>query len=82
MSKNITIYTTNTCAYCGMVKKFLTLKGHKYNEVNLDDEPERRQEAVELSGAMTVPITVIENGDGVKDVTIGYNPTQLTSALA
>ena len=82
MSKTITIYTTNACAYCVMVKKFLTIKGQEYNEVNLDDEPERRQEAVELSGAMTVPVTVIENGDGMKNVTVGYNPTQLASALA
>lgn len=82
MSKKITIYTTNTCAYCVMVKKFLKIKGHEYDEVNLDDFPERRQEALEISGAMTVPVTVIENGDGMKDVTIGYNPSQLASALA
>lgn len=82
MSKKITIYTTNTCAYCGMVKKFLTIKGQEYNEVNLDNEPERRQEALDLSGAMTVPVTVIENGDGMKNVTVGYNPSQLASALA
>jgi len=53
-----------------------------YDEVNLDEHPERRQEAVELSGAMTVPVTVIENSEGIKDVTIGYNPSQLSSALA
>ncbi len=82
MSKKITIYTASTCAHCVMVKKFLAIKGQKYDEVNLDDYPERRQEAVDLSGAMTVPITVIENGDGIKDVTVGYNPTQLASALA
>lgn len=82
MSKNITIYTTNTCAYCPMVKKFLTMKGQEYNEVNLDENPERRQEAIDVSGAMTVPVTVVENGDGMKNVTVGYNPAQLTSALA
>lgn len=82
MSKKITIYTTNTCAYCVMVKKFLTTKGQEFSEVNLDDEPERRQEALDLSGAMTVPVTVIENSDGMKNVTVGYNPSQLASALA
>lgn len=82
MSKKITIYTTNTCAYCVMVKKFMKLKGQEYSEVNLDNEPERRQEALDLSGAMTVPVTVIENGDGMKNVTVGYNPSQLASALA
>ena len=82
MSKKVTIYTTNTCAYCVMVNKFLTVKGHQYEEVNLDQEPERRQEALDLSGAMTVPVTVVHQADGMKDVTVGYNPSQIASALA
>ena len=82
MPNKITIYTTNTCAYCAMVKKFLTIKGQKFEEVNLDEHPEKRQEAMDMSGAMTVPITVIEKADGMKNVTVGYNPTQITSALA
>jgi glutaredoxin len=36
MAKDITIYTTNTCAYCVMVKKYLAGKGLTYQEVNLD----------------------------------------------
>ncbi len=27
MVKNITIFTTNTCSYCQMVKKYLGAKG-------------------------------------------------------
>ena len=59
MAKNITIYTTNTCGYCSMVKKFLTAKGQTYEEVNLDQDPARQQEALALSGALTVPVTVV-----------------------
>ena len=58
MAKDITIYTTNTCAYCVMVKKWLALKGFKYNEVNLDEHPERAKEAMEISGQMAVPVEV------------------------
>ncbi len=82
MPNKITIYTTNTCAYCAMVKKFLTIKGQTYDEINLDDHPDKRQEAMALSGAMTVPITVITKADGMQDVTVGYNPSQLASAIA
>ena len=82
MPKKITVYTTTTCAYCVMVKKFLTIKGCKYEEVNLDKEPERRQEAQTLSGALTVPVTVVTKADGMKTVTIGYNPGSLTAAIA
>src|SRR4051812_7924372 len=50
MVKNITIFTTTTCAYCPMVKKYLGAKGFTYDEVNLDTNPERQQEALALSG--------------------------------
>jgi len=82
MSKKITIYTTNNCAYCVMVKKYLTSKGHVYEEVNVELDPARRQEAIELSGAMTVPVTVVIDDRGQRDITIGANYGKLASALA
>lgn len=82
MTKDITIFTTNTCSYCGMVKRFLDLKGHSYSVVNLDEHPERNQEAYDLSnGALTVPITVITKHDDSKQVVVGYNLGQLAPAL-
>lgn len=82
MVKKITIFTTNSCAYCGMVKKYLGSKGHQYEEVNLNDDPARQQEAFELSGSLTVPITVIESQDDTKQVVVGYNLQQLAPAVA
>jgi glutaredoxin 3 len=83
MAKDITIFTTNTCSYCGMVKRFLDLKGQAYEVVNLDEHPERNQEAYELSnGALTVPITVVTKQDNSKQVVVGYNLSQLAPAIA
>ncbi|HSX46678.1 MAG TPA: glutaredoxin domain-containing protein [Patescibacteria group bacterium] len=82
MVKNITIFTTNTCAYCGMVKKFLGAKGINYEEVNLDAYPERQKEAYEISGALTVPVTVVTKTDDTKEVVIGYNLAKLAPAVA
>ncbi|MCA9348185.1 glutaredoxin family protein [Candidatus Saccharibacteria bacterium] len=82
MAKKITVYTTNTCAYCVMVKKYLTNKGHRYEEVNLDTNPERQQEALELSGALTVPVTVVTKEDDSRAVVVGWNLPQLAPALA
>ena len=81
MVKNITIFTTNTCAYCGMVKKFLGTKGITYEEVNLDQNPERQQEAFALSGALTVPVTVVTKADDTQEVVVGYNLAKLAPAL-
>lgn len=83
MSKKITIFTTNTCAYCVMVKKFLDVKGKTYDVVNLDEQPERQAEALALSGALTVPITLVEDSESdKKDVIIGYNLAKLAPAIA
>ena len=82
MVKNITIFTTNTCAYCGMVKKWLGAKGFEYEEVNLDLSPERQKEAFELSGALSVPVTVVTKGDDSREVVIGYNLAKLAPAIA
>lgn len=81
MVKDITIFTTNTCGYCGMVKKYLGAKGQKYQEVNLDQHPERRAEAQKLSGALTVPVTVVTKHDDSQQVVVGYNLQQLAPAL-
>lgn len=81
MVKNITIFTTNTCAYCGMVKKWLDAKGHSYEVVNLDQNPERQAEALALSGALTVPVTVVTKHDDSKHVVVGFNLAKLAPAL-
>ena len=81
MAKNITIYTTNTCAYCGMVKKWLGAKGMGYEEVNLEEFPERQKEAYELSGQLSVPITVVTKEDDMQEVVVGYNLAKLAPAV-
>lgn len=82
MAKSITIFTTNTCAYCVMVKRWLSSKGLSYEEVNLDTNPERQAEALELSGALTVPVTVVAKEDDTKEVIVGYNLAKLAPAVA
>jgi glutaredoxin 3 len=82
MVKNITIFTTNTCAYCKMVKQFLNTKGLTYDEINLDSQPEKQQEAFELSGQLTVPITLVTKADDSRQVIVGYNLAQLAPAIA
>ncbi|MDB5161006.1 MAG: Glutaredoxin-like protein YruB family [Candidatus Saccharibacteria bacterium] len=82
MAKNITIFTTNTCSYCVMVKRFLDMKGQNYDVVNLDENPERQQEALAMSGALTVPITIVTKDDDSQEVVVGYNLSRLAPAIA
>ncbi len=82
MVKNITIFTTNTCSYCHMVKKYLGVKGMTYEEVNLDEHPHRQAEAFQMSGAMTVTVTVVTKADDSQEVIVGYNLARLAPAVA
>lgn len=82
MPKNITIFTTNTCAYCVMVKKFLTAKNVAYEEVNLDEHPERQKEAFEVSGQLAVPVTIVTKQDDTREIVVGYNLSKLAPAIS
>ncbi len=65
-----------------MVKKYLSAKGMTYEEVNLDEQPHRQQEALAISGALTVPVTVVTKQDDSREVVVGYNLAKLAPAIA
>jgi glutaredoxin len=79
--KKITVFTTTTCAYCTMVKKWLDNKGVSYDVVNLDEQPEKQKEIYEKSGALTVPVTLIEKEDNTEEVVVGFNLARLASIV-
>ncbi len=81
MANDVVIYTSNTCAYCRTTKQYLDKKDVNYEEINVDEQPDRRQELVEMSGQMAVPVVVITSDDGMRDVTVGFNVPKLASSL-
>ncbi|MFS0784309.1 glutaredoxin family protein [Bacillus sp. 1P06AnD] len=66
---DVTVYTTNTCPYCTMMKNFLDENQISYNEVNVSKHPEQMQQLVNTTGQMGVPQTQI-NGHWV----LGFDP--------
>lgn len=72
----IKVFTTSTCAYCKIVKQFLTMKGKEYEVVDLDKNPEVRQELFEKTGALTVPITQVDD-----QFIIGWNRSKFAEVL-
>ncbi len=82
MPKNITIFTTNTCAYCVMVKRWLGAKGYSFEEINLDENPDRQAEALKVSGQFAVPVTVVTRQDDSQEVVVGYNLAKLAPAVS
>lgn len=64
-----------------MVKKWLQAKGLEWEEVNVEEHPERAQEAFEVSGQLNVPVTVVTKDDDEQEVIIGYNLAKLAPAV-
>lgn len=75
MSK-VTIYTTPTCPYCQMAKAFLKEQKVEYTEKNVATDVQARQEMLEKSGQMGVP--VIEVGD---NIVLGFDKGKLAELI-
>jgi len=55
----VQIYTSNYCPYCIRAKQLLDSKGVEYDEVNLDKNPEKKLETMQMFNWRTVPIILI-----------------------
>ncbi len=74
--KNVSIYTTDTCTYCKMAKELFNEHKIKYNEYNVGTDTEKRQEMIEKSGQMGVPVIVVDD-----EVMVGFDADTLKQAL-
>ena len=72
----ITVYTTQTCAYCPMVKKLLTMQNVEFTTVDVTEDAEARNAIQKKTGLMTVPITT----DGTEYIA-GWNPGKLLALI-
>jgi len=76
MDKTIVIYSTPTCHFCHMVKDYLTEKGIAFTDHNVAVDIEKRQEMMQRSGQMGVPVIFI--GD---EMVIGFNKDKIDMLL-
>lgn len=74
--KEVTIYSTPTCHFCHMAKDYFDEKGVKYTDYNVMEDLEKRQEMLEKSGQMGVPVIMI--GD---EIIIGFDQPRINSLL-
>jgi len=52
---NITIYTTAYCPYCVQAKRLLNSKSINFEEIAVDNDPQKRAEMMQKSRRNTVP---------------------------
>ena len=68
----IRVFTAPSCPYCEMAKNFLSEKGLPFKEVDVRSDLQTRQEMIELSGQMGVPVIAVG-----KKVVVGFDRYRL-----
>lgn len=58
--KNVTVYTTPTCTWCGTIKTYLRKNGIAFREVDVSKDQAAAEAMVRRSGQQGVPQTDIE----------------------
>jgi len=72
----ITIYSTPSCGYCQMAKEFFKENDVEFEEFDVAADAEKRNEMIERSGQMGVPVIYIDD-----EMIIGFDKAKLTELL-
>ncbi len=76
MAKQVEIYTTPSCVYCKMTKDFFQKNNVVYTEHNVATDAAKRQEMIEKTGQMGVPVILIDG-----EVVVGFDQSRLSELL-
>ncbi|GFP77906.1 MULTISPECIES: glutaredoxin family protein [Clostridium] len=72
----VKVYTTNSCPWCVKAKSYLKSQGVNYEELNVQEDLTAREEMVNKSRQMGVPVLDI-NGT----VIVGFDKPAIDQAL-
>jgi len=75
-AKSVTIYSTPTCHYCHIAKEYFKENNIAYTDYNVLSDLEKRQEMVDKSGQLGVPVIMIDG-----KIIIGFDQEEISSLL-
>ena len=74
--KRVTVYSTQTCPYCRMVKEYLEEKKVPFETIDVGSSKEAALEMREKTGQMGVPVVDIEG-----TIIVGFDKERIAKAL-
>jgi glutaredoxin 3 len=80
MSK-VNIYSTATCHFCNLAKDFFKANDIEYTEFNVGEDVEKRNEMLEKTGQMGVPVIVVEKEGEEEQVVVGFEESKIRELL-
>lgn len=76
MTHQIKIYSTPHCGYCQMAKEYFKKHGLAFEEYDVFKDVMKRQEMVQTTGQLGVPVIRIDD-----QIIIGFNRTKINELL-
>jgi glutaredoxin 3 len=76
MSKKIRIYSTPTCTYCIILKKYLDEKNIEYENLDVSQDEEAQKEMIAKTNQMGVPVVDIDG-----EIIIGFDKEKIDNIL-
>lgn len=75
--RKVKLYSTTTCPYCMMEKKWLDDENINHEVIYVDRDQNEAIKMVEKTGQMGVPVTEIKFEDGREEFIIGFDKPKL-----
>jgi glutaredoxin 3 len=72
----IKVYSTPSCPYCYTLKAFLDEKGFSYEDIDVAEDERAREEMVQKTGQMGVPVAEIDG-----QIIIGFDRERICQIL-
>ena len=72
----VKVFSTPTCPWCKKVKEFLSEKNIEFEDLNVAADSDARNEMIEKSGQMGVPVVLIDD-----KVIVGFDRDEIASTL-
>lgn len=76
MVKKVKIYSTPSCVYCKMAKELFKKNDIEYKESDVASDPKAREEMVNISHQLGVPVIDIDG-----EIFVGFDRSALVKAL-
>lgn len=72
----VRVFSTSTCPYCVTLKEFLKEHNIEFEDIDVSEDEKARDEMVEKSGQMGVPVVEIDG-----EIVVGFDKEKIKQLL-
>jgi glutaredoxin-like YruB-family protein len=76
MAKKVRLFTTPTCPWCAVAKKFLQQHGIEFEEIDVSADRRAAKEMIRMSGQTGVPVIQVDD-----TIIVGFDEERLREVL-